>query len=362
MFLAPGDHFQTRGSTVCRRIQETVWHTAVVKCKINNNRRKSMRIRLLEQVRAGCKTVAEQASHIQIEFDRIPAYAAALPVSEARRPAHDPECHYLNRGDDTAAFFLTLDSINFGSGYFPHLRKHTGRSGYFTVAGCLTAHFKENGSFSARDLIRLTAADCTRIFAQDPGNAPIRELMGLFARALNELGAYLQTNFGGSFTGLIAAAGTSAEGLIQLLVKMPCFNDVARWDGVEVPFYKRAQLTAADLALAFNGKGPGRFEDLDHLTIFADNLVPHVLRVDKILHYPAKLCSRIEAGDLIAAGSREEIEIRACALHAVELIKAALNEAGQPINAMALDFLLWNRGQQPAYKSIPRHRTRTLFY
>ncbi len=321
-----------------------------------------MRIKLLEKVRAGCKTVAEQATYIQIDVERIPKYAAGLPLSEAGRPAHDPECHYLDHGADTAAFFLTLDAINFGSGYFPHLRKHTGRSGYFTVAGCLTEHFKQNGPFSARDLSRLTAADCTRIFAQDPGNAPIAELMRLFARALNELGAYLHTDFNGSFTELIAAAGASAERLMQLLIQMPGFQDIALWAGVEVPFFKRAQLTAADLALAFGGEGPGRFEDLDHLTLFADNLVPHVLRVDKILRYPAKLCARIEAGDLIAAGSREEIEIRACALHAVELIKAALNESGQPINAMGLDFLLWNRGQQPAYKAIPRHRTRTFFY
>ena len=321
-----------------------------------------MGVKVLDRVRAACKTVAEQATRIKIEYDRIPAYAASLPLAQTTRPEHDPVCHYLGHGDDTAAFFLTLGAINFGSGYFPHLRKHTGRSGYFTVAGCLTEHFKQNGPFSARDLSRLTAADCTRIFAQDPGNAPIAELMRLFARALNELGAYLHTDFNGSFTELIAAAGASAERLMQLLIKMPCFQDVALWEGIEVPFFKRAQLTAADLALAFGGEGPGRFEDLDHLTLFADNLVPHVLRVDKILRYPAELCARIEAGDLVAAGSREELEIRACALHAVELIKAALNESGQPINAMGLDFLLWNRGQQPAYKAIPRHRTRTFFY
>jgi hypothetical protein len=318
--------------------------------------------RLLEQVRAGCKAVAERAIHIQINYERIPAYAAALPIAEATRAEHDPACHYLGRGDDTAAFFLTLDTINFGSGYFPHLRKPTGRSGYFTVAGCLKMHFNTKGPFSARELTRLTPADCTRIFAQEGNNKPIAELMGLFARALNDLGAYIQTHFGGSFTALIAAADASAESLVQLLIKMPCFKDVAIYDGREVPFFKRAQLTAADLSLAFNVLGLGRFEDLDHLTIFADNLVPHVLRVDKILLYPEKLCSRIEAGDLIVAGSREEIEIRACALHAVELIKAALNASGQAINAMALDFLLWNRGQQPTYKSIPRHRTQTLFY
>jgi hypothetical protein len=29
---------------------------------------------------------------------------------------------------------------------------------------------------------------------------------------------------------------------------------------------------------------------------------------------------------------------------------------------MGLDYLLWNRGQQPEYKARPRHRTRTVFY
>jgi hypothetical protein len=321
-----------------------------------------MDILLLDRVRAGCKIVAEHATHIRIHHDRIAAYAATLPIADVARPKHDPDCHFLCHSDDTAAFFLTLDAINFGSGYFPHLRKHSGRSGYFTVAGCLNAHFQKNGPFSARDLRRLSAEDCTRIFAQNPNNQPIAELMQLFARALNELGAYLQTHFNGNFKALIAAAGASAERLVQLLVEMPCFKDVALYDGHQVAFFKRAQLTAADLALAFDGQGPGRFEDLDRLTIFADNLVPHVLRVDNILIYHEKLCSQIDAGERIAAGSKAEIEIRACALHAVELIKAALNASGKKINAMALDFLLWNRGQQPKYKALPRHRTRTVFY
>jgi hypothetical protein len=27
-----------------------------------------------------------------------------------------------------------------------------------------------------------------------------------------------------------------------------------------------------------------------------------------------------------------------------------------------LDMWLWHRGQEPRYKAIPRHRTRTVFY
>jgi len=321
-----------------------------------------MNLRLLDHVRARCKTVAERATHIQINDDLIPSYAAALPDVKTIQPEHDRASHYLGQAEDTAAFFLILDSINFGSGYFPHMNKQPGRSGYYTVAGCLNDRFKKKGPLSPLELTRLTPHDCTRIFGQDSKNRPIAELMRFFARALNDLGRYVQEDFGGSFSGLIEAADASAESLIQLLIRMPYFCDVELYDAVKVPFYKRAQLTAADLSLAFEGQGLGCFDDLQNLTIFADNLVPHVLRVDNILIYPEALISHIDAGKLISAGSAEEIEIRACALHAVERLKAALNASGHAITSMELDFLLWNRGQQPAYKSIPRHRSRTVFY
>ena len=127
---------------------------------------------------------------------------------------------------------------------------------------------------------------------------------------------------------------------------MPFYRDVG--------FYKRAQLTPADLSLA----GVARFDDLDQLTIFADNLVPHVLRVDGVLGYAPGLLERINREELIPAGSAEELEIRACALHAVELIKSELDG----VTAMQLDYVLWNRGQQRDYKAQPRHRTRTVYY
>jgi hypothetical protein len=321
-----------------------------------------MGLRLLDQVRTACKTVAERAAHIRINYDLISSYAAALPEVNTIRPEHDRTSHYLGQGDDTAAFFLILDTINFGSGYFPHMDKRPGRSGYYTVAGCLKDRFKKRGPFSPLELTRLAPQDCALIFEQNLNNKPIAELMRLFARALNDLGRYVQADFGGSFCGLIEAAASSAERLIQLLIRMPCFCDVESYDAAKVPFYKRAQLTAADLSLAFQGQGRGRFDDLQNLTIFADNLVPHVLRVDNILIYREALISHIDAGKLVPAGSAEEIEIRACALHAVEQLKAVLNASGHAVTSMDLDFLLWNRGQQPTYKSIPRHRTRTFFY
>jgi hypothetical protein len=102
--------------------------------------------------------------------------------------------------------------------------------------------------------------------------------------------------------------------------------------------------------------GVADFWDLDELTIFADNLVPHVLRVDGVLVYDPELSARIDREELLPPGE-EEREIRACAVHACERIAARLN-----VPPRILDVWLWNRGQQPHYKAIPRHRTRTVFY
>ena len=318
---------------------------------------------LFDEIRSRCRTVAEQAAYVRIDRDRLGAYAEALPLATAQAPVLDSDRHYLGQGEDTVAFLVTLDAINFGSGYFPHLRKRPGMSGYFTVATALTERFRAIGPLAAADLAAVTPGDCTALFGQDPRNRVAAELMGLFARALNELGRYLLNSFDGRFAHLIEAAECSAQRLVGLLARMPCFADVADYRGIPVPFYKRAQLTAADVALAFDGHGWGRFSDLHRLTIFADNLVPHVLRLDGVLLYDPELARRIDAEALIPAGSPEEVEIRAVALHAVELLVGELRRRGQDVTAMGLDYLLWNRGQQPEYKRAkPRHRTRTVYY
>ena len=143
---------------------------------------------------------------------------------------------------------------------------------------------------------------------------------------------------------------------------MPFFRDVSTYRRHEVPLYKRAQILTTDLAIAFDGQGPGAFHDLDRLTIFADNLVPHVLRVDGLLKYNSELLARIERGELIPAGSPEEVEMRAVTVHAVERIVDELRTSGVPVTARDLDYLLWNRGAGEVYKALPRHRTRTVFY
>ena len=177
-----------------------------------------------------------------------------------------------------------------------------------------------------------------------------------------DLGILLSAHYEGSAVEMIRSAGGSAERLARTLTEMPLFRDVHEYDGLTVPIYKRAQITPADLSLALADHELGRFSDLHQLTIFADNLVPHVLRVDGVLEYEDSLARRIDHQRPIEAGSPEEIEIRAVAIHAVELVVSALRGLGREVRAMDVDYLLWNRGQQPAYKARPRHRARSVYY
>lgn len=317
---------------------------------------------VLDSIREVCREVAQRAEFVNIDQEHLVSYAASISDQDLIPSGIDPVHHYLGHGEDTAAYILTLEAINFGSGYFPFLKKTVHSSGYFTIAAKLKAHFEGHGPFTAEELMCMDADRCARVFAQDRHHPVIRELLRHFSMSLGELGRHLIQHYDGSFTRLIEAADGSAEGLVDVLVAMPRFDDVAFYRDLDVTFHKRAQLTAAALSQAFGGKGLGRLKDLDRLTIFADNLVPHVLRVDGILRYTPPLAEAIDGGSLIAPLSPEEIEIRACSIHAVELLVAELRKSGRQACALDLDQFLWNRGLGSQYRSLPVHRTRTIFY
>ena len=239
-------------------------------------------MRLCEEVRVSCAAIAESARDVAIDLSRVGE------IKAGPEPELDPERHYLEgSAEDVALFTLTLDAINFGSGWFPTLRKRPGCSGYNTIAWALTDRFRADGPWSADELSALRAETVADVLGQERGH----ELMGLYAEALRQLGAFLGDR---SALEVVAAAGGSAERLAgQLVAGMPLFEDPG--------FYKRAQIVPSDLTLA----GVADFDDIDALTIFADNLVPHVLRVDGVLRYSDELAAAIDAERLLPPGDQE---------------------------------------------------------
>jgi hypothetical protein len=297
---------------------------------------------LCDDVRAACAQTVGQARSVRIDEVALAAVAADWEV--VPEPSLDPEHHFTQGSrEDVAAYVLTLSTINFGSGWFPTLDKRCGPdgrplSGYLTIATALAERFRARGPWSPSGLRALTTPAVAAVLGQRADH----ELMALYAQALRSLGGFLGER---APLEVVEEAGGSAERLATALASgMALFADRG--------FYKRAQIAASDLALT----GVAGFDDLDRLTVFADNLVPHVLRCDGVLVYDDDLAEHIDAGLLLAAGGRER-EIRACAVHACELLSQRLGVAPR-----ALDHWLWNRGQAAAFKERPRHRCRTVFY
>ncbi len=278
-------------------------------------------------------------------------------------PVWDESTHYVGPPDAQLAYVLILDTMNFGSGWFPHMRKRAGRSGYFSIAMGLKELFEREGPPSAQALSAVSDGDIAVLLDQDPEAGELAEFFALEARALRDLGTLLLHGFGGSYQALRGEAGNSAEALVALLARMPLFRDeVTTPTGLHLPFLKRAQIAVSDLATAFSGAGPGEFRDLEALTAFADNTLPNVLRCEGVLHYEEDLAARIDGGVELAPGCPQEIELRAAAVHSVDIMAGYLRARGVPASARAIDSWLWQRGQGARYKASPRHRTRCAFY
>lgn len=314
---------------------------------------------LLSQVRAQCAWVAGQAEHVTIVTAKIPGYVHFLLDKYPLITAMD-EPHHFSSADmeETVAYVVALDSINFGSGYF----KETGLE-YDVVAGGLKNAFLRGEMNTAERWKVVSAEDCHRTFLKDgQGGAAVTELMHLFALHLNETGRIIVDEYGGKVLNLIAAAENSAAKLAEILSGWKTFRDVSLYKGQSVPFLKRVQILPAHLHLTLEGHGGAGLKDMDALTIFADNMVPHVLRCDGVLEYSASLARTIDSGILIAAGSPEETELRAASIHTVELMKASALKQGRQVTSVNIDHVLWNRGYEPDIYKLPVHQTRTVWY
>jgi hypothetical protein len=289
-----------------------------------------MAMSLPETVRSACAQIAASARWVAIDPRAQSASAGVVGLS--------PERHYLDASPEwVARYVLVIDTINFGSGWFPTLRH--GETEAMTDRVAAFARGRAAGPWWGAELRALTAAHVADVLDEEPGH----ELMELYAQGLRQLGAWAGQR---DALELVALARGSAARFARLLAtNLRFFADAG--------FYKRAQIAANDLVLA----GATTFGDVDALTVFADNFLPHVLRLDGVLIYDDALAARIDAGEPLAAGSAQERELRACTIHACELLAA---RAGVP--PRTLDNWLWNRALEGGYATRPAHLCRTVFY
>jgi hypothetical protein len=104
---------------------------------------------------------------------------------------------------------------------------------------------------------------------------------------MQEAGRVLLEKFDGRFARCVEAAANSAQKLVHLLTSnFRSFDDHATYQDsrgepndaaanltttlASVEFFKRAQITVADVWACFQGKSYGEFHDIDTITMFAD--------------------------------------------------------------------------------------------
>ena len=311
----------------------------------------------MQKVRDACAAVMQEAVHVHINYGMLGSYARGLLDKYPLTTTLGAENHFLSdNAEETARYVLALDSLNFGSGYFRQARDEGVSFSYTVFAKGLKDAFR-NGEMNAPEKwTEVESADFCRMFNISAGaNASIDTLFGLFVPHLQETGRRVVEGYQGKAMNFVEAANGSAEAMAETLSQWPTFTDCAEYKGRTVPILKRAQIMPADLHLA----GVASFSDMDALTIFADNRVPHVLRCDGALTYTEALAGKIDALVPLPSGSAEEVELRAASIHAVEFMKAA---SGRNVTSVNIDHILWHRGAEPEIHTRPTHRTMGVWY
>lgn len=320
------------------------------------------RITLFDSMRRGFEVVSNGARHVRIDFDRLSSFVQELPSNPPKELLSN-KYHFFGDEEQTAGYIITLDSINFGSGYTSRLVAEGWEviddSIYYTLATRLKDHYVRKGMLTPRELSGLAPEDVISLLQLNPKGEASQDFARRCTRSLKELGGAITDEFQSKFINLVNWAAGSTEKMIRTLIRQRNFNDMHRYRGHAIAFHKRAQITAADLHIAFRKQFDKQlFQDINQLTLFADNLVPHVLNVEGVTTYSEELGSRIAKGEEIPSGSEEEIEIRAVAAHVTELMARQKNTI-----AMNIDHILWHIGtEDEKYRKTEPHRTISNFY
>jgi hypothetical protein len=312
------------------------------------------------------KRVAEVSRRVRIDHQVLADFCDTLLKNDIGVPPWNERYHYRGGDRDTVAYLLVLDSLNFcfwpksGKAKWEIDYESETLSGYYALAASLKKAVASGIPIIKADYLTGLSLDELKQVLDGRGELQLLEDR---VHILNGLGRVLSHRYEGEASNVVAAAGNSAVELVRLIAeRLPSFKDVAGYQGYTVFFYKRAQIFAADLYAAFQGKGWGSFTDIERLTAFADYKLPQVLRHLDILRYDQALSEKVDRGTLLDAGSPEEVEIRAGTIWAVELMRRKLERRGRIFKAIEIDWILWNMGQDVAFKAKPYHFTRSVFY
>jgi len=304
----------------------------------------------------------ENSRFVRTDADAIACWAATVDPEAIRLPTQPHELMPKADPDRLANLVLLLDSLNFCFWATPPwLVTYRGRKWgryYALVASLARAVEADKSWYKAAWWKCVTRDDLAEVFRGE-GEIP---MLSERAAIVREIGCNLAETYGGSFLNLLEAARYDAAEIARTLARtFPSFADKAEYEGQAVWFLKRAQILAADVAVAMKAAGGPEITGLERLTAFADYRLPQTLRHLGIMRLDRGLDARIERCEEIQAGSPEEVELRVHTIWGVELMHRALRDRGIDKAVWLIDEWLWQRSHDRDVE-IQHHRTRTIWY
>ena len=136
------------------------------------------------------------------------------------------------------------------------------------------------------------------------------------------------------------------------------FKDETNYNGVNVYFYKRAQLLVSDV-LHVRKMLENIEVDYSNLMGCADYKIPQVMNALGMLEYEYDLEYKLARKEELQEDSIEEIEIRANDLVVIDYIYEKLN---REVCRMDINDYIWLLGQDKSKINKNYHRTRTIRY
>lgn len=327
------------------------------------------------------KLVAGLAKDVFVEEAGVKKLAVAvldgLKTGKIRKGNYSQMRFHPKPDDSRAAdWIFVLDTLNFSFWTETGAKKWrvNGETGYFAFCAAVSRAIDAGKPvWDPKYYSQITQQDAEVIFRgdDDVGIPLLQERI----KGLHEAGRVLLDKYKGTFAECVKSCEGFAEKLLQLIVReFGSYRDEADYEGHRISIYKRAQILIGDIWACYEGRGLGEFHDIDGIAMFADYRIPQVLVHYGTMRYSDSLMSKLKSNESLKQGSREEIEIRACSIEAVEqavrevrrLIAADSKLGLNPtdVNAIVIDHYLWDYRREYAQEleHIPFHKTRTIYY
>jgi hypothetical protein len=304
--------------------------------------------------------------------------------------------HPLHPKDDsesTLNWIFIVDALNFSfwsdqpQNAFTVTVNGISYQGYWSLLACLHRAIAQGFNILDPEFYsKLSLEQAKIIFRPDESSMELMPLLQERLDVLHQIGNVLIQEYQGSFLNCLKKASCSAQSLIELLLTdfTFVFQDTGYFKDQKVYFLKKAQIVIADIWACYNGKGWGRFDDIDSVTVFADYRVPQALVYFGVLEYSSSLLNLLKQQEkkqlvipekenvlvdkvsILSYGSNLEIQIRGNTIWAVELLRQEIinQHVSDPPNAILIDFYIWDTVNQNKKKfdKVPFHRTRSIYY